>query len=127
MKLKLFFVLILFSLNCFAGDHLQHYKRNYESKRKQFQKSVTSSEMQKNVDDWNKFTEDELSQFLKSNEKNGTISDLHKKWLDLRDSYWSVLDKKYKTAPGSIATIDHVRAKLEFTSNHLQSLMVLLD
>jgi hypothetical protein len=127
MKVVLCIIYIILSTAVFAGENLTEYKINFESKRKQFQKSINSGEMQKNADEWNKFVETELSKFLQENEKNITIKELHKKWLNLKIDYWTALDKKYKNAIGSISSIDHVRSQLDFTSNHLQSLLILVD
>jgi hypothetical protein len=78
MKLVISIIVILSSV-LFAGENLTEYKINFESKRKQFQKSINSEEMQKNADEWNKFVEVELNKFLKENEKNSTVQELHKK------------------------------------------------
>jgi hypothetical protein len=45
----------------------------------------------------------------------------------IKNDYWLALDRKYKKGIGSSSSIDHVRAQLEFTSNHLQSLIVIMD
>jgi hypothetical protein len=49
MKLVISIIVILSSV-LFAGENLTEYKINFESKRKQFQKSINSEEMQKNAD-----------------------------------------------------------------------------
>jgi hypothetical protein len=127
MKVVLSIIFIILTTTLFAGENLIEYKINFESKRKQFQKSINSGEMQKNTDEWNKFVETELNKILKENEKNVTVQELHKKWLNLKSDYWMALDKKYKSAIGSNSSIDHVRAQLEFTSNHLQALLILVE
>jgi len=125
---KCILLLVVFSWSSlFANEKLANYKIEYEVKRKQFQKSITTMDMQKNSDQWLQFVEKKLSEILKNNEKNKMVTDLNNQWNIYRDEYWKVLDLKFKKSLGSSSSVDHVRAKIEFLSNHIESLWIILD